>query len=445
MNMQEFLPEEIIRKKRDGQTLTAAEINYFISGHHQGIIPDYQMSAFLMSVYFQGMGSQETVQLTNVMKNSGQSLTFDDPLVIDKHSTGGVGDKTSMVVAPLAASVGVKVAMMAGKGLGHTGGTIDKLQSIPHFDSNIKFENIKTHLHKHGLFIIGQSNTLAPSDKKIYALRDVTATVESIPLIASSIMSKKLACGASGLVMDFKIGSGSFLKTMKNAKALKKQMVLIGKNQGMNFMSIISNMNHPLGRAVGNSLEIAECIETLKGNGPKDLEELCLHLAGGMIYLAKIASSHKKGISMAKAALANGQALKKFEEFIKAQKGDPSVITHPDKLKLAKLKATILATKKGNISSIDALSVGHALVHLGGGRKEMNDSIDLGVGFLFHKSVGDKIKENEPIVSIYYNEGQENIVKDLQENFNSFIKISSKPVKKPTLIFDTETTWCAND
>ncbi|MDH5580762.1 MAG: thymidine phosphorylase, partial [Bdellovibrionales bacterium] len=292
MSHKTYLAEEIIHKKRDGESLTQGEIEYFIAQHTKNNIPDYQMSALLMSIYFQGMNSSETFHLTQAMLNSGRRLDFDNNVVIDKHSTGGVGDKTSFIAGPLASACGVKVPMIAGRGLGHTGGTIDKVEAIPGYKTNILLNDLPALLEENNSFLIGQTEEIAPSDKKIYALRDVTATVESIPLIASSIMSKKIAGGAKGLVMDIKTGSGSFLKTKTRALKLAKSMKSISKKFDHHFMAVISDMDRPLGKAIGNANEIIESIETLKGNGPKDLTELSLCLAGAMIYLSGLSKTH---------------------------------------------------------------------------------------------------------------------------------------------------------
>lgn len=436
-----FSPEKIIHKKRDGAPLSSEEVQGFIYYHTKGLIPDYQMSALLMAIFFQGLNKGETSDLTDAMYKSGRSLPLFGPSAIDKHSTGGVGDKASFIVAPLAAACGVKVPMIAGRGLGHTGGTVDKIESIEGFKTSFPLDELEEFIKSSGLFLVGQNEEIAPSDKKIYALRDVTATVESIPLISASIMSKKIAGGASGFVMDLKIGKGSFLKTLSNARKLAKSMSETAKRYERSMMTLISDMNHPLGLAVGNSLEIIESIETLKGKGPTDLTRLSLELTGGMIYLAGLAKSHKKGIQLAKKALENGDGLRKFKELIVSQGGLGEIIDKPSLLPLAKNQSVLTSPKTGWIKSINALTIGQLTTRLGGGRKKKEDIIDMGVGFLFQKTVGQKIKKDEPLVTIFYNDNQKEILEEIKTLLFKSISFSSKAFKKGPLILESKINW----
>jgi pyrimidine-nucleoside phosphorylase len=436
-----FSPEKIIHKKRDGACLSSAEIQGFIYYHTKELIPDYQMSALLMAIFFQGLNKAETSDLTDAMYKSGRSLPLFGPNAIDKHSTGGVGDKASFIVAPLAAACGVKVPMIAGRGLGHTGGTVDKIESIEGFKTSFPLDELEEFIKSSGLFLVGQNEEIAPSDKKLYALRDVTATVASIPLISASIMSKKIAGGASGFVMDLKIGKGSFLKTLSNARKLAKSMSDTAKRYERSMMTLISDMNHPLGLAVGNSLEIIESIETLKGKGPADLTRLSLELTGGMIHLAGLAKSHKKGIQLAKKALENGDGLKKFKELIVSQGGREEIIDKPSLLPLAKNQSILTSPKSGWIKSINALTIGQLTTRLGGGRKKKEDIIDMGVGFLFEKTVGQKIKKGEPLVTIFYNNNQKEILEEIKTLLSKSINFSSKAFKKGPLILESKINW----
>ena len=441
MSHKTYLAEEIIHKKRDGESLTQGEIEYFIAQHTKNNIPDYQMSALLMSIYFQGMNSSETFHLTQAMLNSGRRLDFDNNVVIDKHSTGGVGDKTSFIAGPLASACGVKVPMIAGRGLGHTGGTIDKVEAIPGYKTNILLNDLPALLEENNSFLIGQTEEIAPSDKKIYALRDVTATVESIPLIASSIMSKKIAGGAKGLVMDIKTGSGSFLKTKTRALKLAKSMKSISKKFDHHFMAVISDMDRPLGKAIGNANEIIESIETLKGSGPKDLTELSLCLAGAMIYLSGLSKTHQKGITMAKKALKDGRGLEQFKKLIQAQGGDIKYIEDPSQFRMASTKTFLFSSKQGYISKMKAIEFGRAVVHLGGGRTQKDDKVDLSVGINLFKQLGEKVKKNEPLLEICHHEEQQDIVSYTLDILRKAIHISDKKQKIPPLIQAKEVHW----
>ncbi|WP_127714809.1 thymidine phosphorylase [Halobacteriovorax sp. HLS] len=435
-----FTPYEIISKKRDGHKLSDEEIKWFISGVTDKSIPDYQTSALLMAIYLQGFDKSETASLTDAMLYSGKTLKFEGTNVIDKHSTGGVGDKASFILAPIAHACGVKVPMMAGRGLGHTGGTVDKIEAVKGFQTTLSLEDFKKAVEKDGIALIGQTGEIAPADKKIYALRDVTATVESIPLITASIMSKKLAEGANGIVMDIKTGSGAFMKTRARAKALGKSLRDTATRFDKKMMTIITDMNQPLGDAVGNSLEIIESIETLKNNGPKDITEVSVQLAGGMVYLAGLAKSHKAGIKKAKEVLKNGKALESFRNLIKNQGGDELIVDDYTRLPIAKHQKEVLSLKSGYITSIACQEIGEHIVSLGGGRKKTSDLIDFGVGLIIHKRIGEKVKAGEKLITLYYNEGQESTVTSIEEEILSKnIKIkATKPTTLKPLIYDID-------
>lgn len=435
---------EIIAKKRDGLELSQEEIKWFINGLIAGEVAEYQMSALLMAIYLNGFSTKETASLTDVMLYSGKTLNFNVDHVVDKHSTGGIGDKTSFILAPLAAACGVKVPMIAGRGLGHTGGTVDKIESVPGFKTSLTLKDFQETLEKDGLVLMGQTGEIAPADKIIYGLRDVTATIESIPLITASIMSKKLAEGAQGIVMDIKVGNGAFMKNKAQAKKLAKSIRNTGLRFGRNMMTVISDMNQPLGNAVGNSLEIIESIETLKGNGPKDLTDLSLHLAGGMIHIAGLAKTHSAGIRQAKAALKSGEALGVFREMIGRQGGDPRVCDDYSLLPSAAHYHVVTATRTGYIKKMNATDIGLEVVSLGGGRHKSTDKIDFGVGLSFHKKVGDKVKEGDPIVTIHHNEEQKAEVSRIADELihRDIIFSPKKPAKLPSLIYETEISWC---
>jgi len=434
---------EIIAKKRDGLELSEEEIKWFIQGLLAGKVADYQMSALLMAIYLNGFSSKETASLTDVMLYSGKTLNFNAQHVVDKHSTGGIGDKTSFILAPLAAACGVRVPMIAGRGLGHTGGTVDKVEAIPGFKTSLSLEEFQRTLEKEGLVLIGQTGEIAPADKIIYGLRDVTATIESIPLITASIMSKKLAEGAQGIVMDIKVGNGAFMRNKAQARKLATSIRNTGLRFNRNMMTVISDMNQPLGNAVGNSLEIIESIETLKGKGPKDLTDLSLHLAGGMVHLSGLAKTHSAGIRKAREALKSGKALKVFKEMIKRQGGDEKVIDDYGILPLANNHHVVAASRNGYIKKMEATQIGLHVVQLGGGRQKASDKIDFGVGLTFHKKIGDRVKEGEPILTIHHNENQKELVlkmaDDLLKRDISFSQ--TKPQKLPSLIYETQTSW----
>ncbi len=439
MSQGEHSAYQIISKKRDGKILTATEIKWFIDGLVRGDVADYQMAAMLMAIYLNGFDNDETAALTDAMLYSGEVLRH-GPTAIDKHSTGGVGDKASFILAPLAAACGVDVPMMAGRGLGHTGGTIDKVEAIKGFKTGLNLKEFSRLLEEVGLVLIGQTGEIAPADKKIYALRDVTATVESIPLITASIMSKKLAEGAAGIVMDIKTGNGAFMSTLPKARALAKSLAMTGLRFNRSMMTVISDMNQPLGNAVGNSLEIIESIETLKNRGPKDLTRLSVELAGGMIHLAGLAKTVSAGNARALKALKDGSALEKFRLMIKAQGGDEKVVDDYTRLPLAAHKTEIVAAKSGYVAAMDCKAIGMHCVLLGGGRRKTSDPIDFGVGFVFHKKIGDKIKVNESIATIYHNENQSEQVAAIQSAFNNKdLKISPTKPKVPELIREVRT------
>lgn len=423
---------DIIEKKRDGQELTTAEINFFIEGYTKGEIPDYQASALAMAIYFQDMNDRERADLTRAMVESGDTIDLSaiDGIKVDKHSTGGVGDTTTLVLAPLVASLGVPVAKMSGRGLGHTGGTIDKLESIAGFHVELTREQFIDLVNRDKVAVIGQSGNLTPADKKLYALRDVTGTVNSIPLIASSIMSKKIAAGADAIVLDVKTGDGAFMKTQEDAEELAHAMVRIGNHVGRKTIAIISDMSQPLGFAIGNALEVKEAIETLQGKGPKDLTELVLTLCSQMVILAGKAKTSEEAKEMLLDAIHSGKALAKFKEFLANQGGDASIVDDLTKLPQAKYKIELPAKQSGYISRMVADEIGVASMILGAGRATKEDVIDLAVGLVLHKKVGDKVEEGESILTIYSN--REN-VEDVKQKLYDNIFIADTAIA-PTLI-----------
>lgn len=410
---------DIIEKKRDGKELTTAEINFFIEGYTKGDIPDYQASALAMAIYFQDMNDRERADLTRAMVESSDTIDLSaiDGVKVDKHSTGGVGDTTTLVLAPLVASLGVPVAKMSGRGLGHTGGTIDKLESIAGFHVELTREQFIDLVNRDKVAVIGQSGNLTPADKKLYALRDVTGTVNSIPLIASSIMSKKIAAGADAIVLDVKTGDGAFMKTQEDAEELAHAMVRIGNHVGRKTIAIISDMSQPLGFAIGNALEVKEAIETLQGKGPKDLTELVLTLGSQMVILAGKAKTSEEAKEMLLDAIHSGKALAKFKEFLANQGGDASIVDDLTKLPQAKYKIELPAKQSGYISRMVADEIGVASMILGAGRATKEDVIDLAVGLVLHKKVGDKVEEGESILTIYSNrENVEDVKQKLYDN-----------------------------
>jgi pyrimidine-nucleoside phosphorylase len=397
---------DVIQHKRDGLELAPAEIAFFVSGYTRGEIPDYQASAFAMAVFFRGMTPPETVALTESMMRTGEVLDLSGlpgPKA-DKHSTGGVGDKTSLVLAPLAAACGAYVPMISGRGLGHTGGTLDKLESIPGFNVRLSLGEFMEVLRKARLCLIGQTPEIAPADRKLYALRDVTATVESLPLIAASIMSKKMAEGIDALILDVKTGDGAFMKRFEDSKALAEAMVAIGRGMGKKIAALITDMDQPLGKTAGNSLEVIESIETLKGRGPKDLESLSLELAARMLFLGGVAPSLEIARVKVRDALASGAGLRKFQEIIELQGGDPRVCDDPALLPRARETVDLKAASDGRVASIACRSCGHAAMLLGAGRETVDSAIDPAVGIVFHKKVGDLVIEGEPLLTLHVND-----------------------------------------
>jgi pyrimidine-nucleoside phosphorylase len=397
---------DIIQKKRDGGELGRDEVAFFIDGYTRGSIPDYQASAFAMAVFFKGMTSAETVALTESMMRTGEVLDLSDlpgPRV-DKHSTGGVGDKTSLILAPLAAAAGAYVPMISGRGLGHTGGTLDKLESIPGFRVGLSLKEFREMLRKCGLGLIGQTPEIAPADRKLYALRDVTATVESLPLIASSIMSKKMAEGIDALILDVKTGDGAFMKAFEDSKALAEAMVRIGRGMGKKVSALITDMGQPLGRTVGNALEVKESVETLQGHGPKDLESLSLELAAWMLHLGGIAPGLDAARTRVRDALASGAGLRKFQEVIGLQGGDPRVCDDPSRLPQARETVELRSEAEGRVAGIACRAVGHAAMLLGAGRETVDSRIDPAVGVVLHKKVGDPVREGESLMTLHVNE-----------------------------------------
>lgn len=410
---------DIIEKKRDGHELTTAEINFFVEGYTKGDIPDYQASALAMAIFFQDMTDRERADLTRAMVESGDTIDLSaiDDVKVDKHSTGGVGDTTTLVLAPLVASLGIPVAKMSGRGLGHTGGTIDKLESIAGFHVELTREQFIDLVNRDKVAVIGQSGNLTPADKKLYALRDVTGTVNSIPLIASSIMSKKIAAGADAIVLDVKTGDGAFMKTEEDAKELAHAMVRIGNHVGRKTIAIISDMSQPLGFAIGNALEVKEAIETLQGKGPKDLTELVLTLGSQMVILAGKAKTTEEAKAMLKEAISSGKALAKFKDFLTNQGGDASIVDDLSKLPQAKYKIDLPAKQSGYVSRMVADEIGIASMILGAGRATKEDVIDLAVGLVLHKKVGDKVAEGESLLTIYSNrEDVEEVKQKLYDN-----------------------------
>lgn len=404
---------DVIINKRNGLELTKEEIDFFINGFTNGEIDNYQASALTMAIYFRGMSDIEATHLTNAMLHSGDILDLSaiNGVKVDKHSTGGVGDKTTLVVGPLVASLGGKVAKMSGRGLGHTGGTLDKLEAIPGYNISLSEEEFINQVNECGIAVVGQTGVLAPADKKLYALRDVTGTVESIPLIASSIMSKKLASGADAICLDVKVGAGAFMKTLDDASKLATLMVQIGKNCGKDMTAILTNMEEPLGRAVGNSVEVIEAINTLNGNGPADFHALCIEVASHLVLAAKICDTKEEAVRLLEEQIKNKEALHTLAKLVKAQGGDESYIYEPTKFTDSKYHIEVLSNKAGYVSHIDALAIGNAAMMLGAGREKIGDVIDHSVGIILNKKVNDKISEGESLATLYANkENVDNVI-----------------------------------
>ncbi|RAL20497.1 thymidine phosphorylase [Lujinxingia litoralis] len=427
---------ELIRKKRQGGELTKEELQRLVDAYTRGEVPDYQMSAFLMAVYFQSMTSAELSAWTGAMLHSGEVLDLStvDGAKVDKHSTGGVGDKVSLILAPLAAAAGLKVPMISGRGLGHTGGTLDKLESIPGFDVNQSVERFLELVDTLGLGLIGQTGEIAPADKKLYALRDVTATVECIPLIASSIMSKKLAEGIDALVLDVKVGSGAFMKSMDRARELAQTMIGIGKAMDRPVRALITDMDQPLGLTIGNSLEVIESIETLRGEGPQDLTDLTVELVLEMLDVAGKVTDREASRNHLVELLHDGTALSVFEKIIEAQGGDASICADPSRLPLAKNTTVLEAWESGHISRIQAESVGIAAMELGAGRRRKEDDIDPGVGLVMEAKRGARVEKGQPLVTIYYNDDKE--LEKVRQMLREAIVIGEAPEDVPPLILE---------
>ncbi len=422
---------DLIIKKRDKLVLTKDELEFLVQGYTQGTIPDYQMAAFAMAVTLNGMTHQETTDLTMAMAHSGEILDLSQaaPIVVDKHSTGGVGDKTTLTVAPLVAACGLPVGKMSGRGLGFSGGTIDKLESIPGIKLDLTTEEFIRQLKEIGIVLTGQSADLAPADGKLYALRDVTGTVESIPLIASSIMSKKIAAGAHAIVLDVKVGKGAFMPTLEKARELAEEMVAIGELSGRRVIAVLSPMDQPLGNAVGNALELREAIEMLHGVGPEDYRYHCLHLAAYMLILGQKAPDIETGLAMAERAMQDGSGLRKFRELVIAQHGDVSTIDNLDKLPKAKFIEPVLAEKSGWVNSVNAREVGETSVQLGAGREKKGDPIDPAVGIMVYAKIGDQVQAGQTVFEIHAN----NAGKLLQakERLKNAIEITQDRVERP--------------
>lgn len=437
-------PAFVIEKKRNGEELSDAEIRGFIQGITSGDIPDYQATALLMAIFFQGMSLDETVSLTRAMLESGDrfDLSSIPGVKIDKHSTGGVGDKVSLILAPLAVACGLKVPMMAGRGLGHSGGTIDKLEAIPGFNTALNPEEFKRILRDVGTAIIGQTNKIAPADKKLYALRDVTATVPCIPLIVASILSKKLAEGTEGLILDVKVGNGAFMQNLGQARKLAKTLVQVAKKSGLNCRAALTQMDQPLGCAVGNTLEVIESIAILRNEKPfdsacVDLKEITLHLCAQMLEMGRIVKKHQDGRKLALAKLQDGSAWEIFRQMVKAQGGDVSTIDDPSKLPLSKRVVEWKSHKKGYIKSIDTKAIGELLIEMGGGRKVTGQKIDFSTGFVFKKKVGSPVSAKDTLVVVYLPENiDEARAKELEKMFFQAIVVSAGRHSAPKLVLD---------
>lgn len=432
MNMNMY---SLIEKKRDGGKLSKAEIEYIIEGYTNDEIPDYQVSALLMAIYFQGMDEEELSHLTMAMVHSGETIDLKsiEGVKVDKHSTGGVGDTTTLILAPLVASTGVPLAKMSGRGLGHTGGTLDKLESVPGFHVELTTKEFIQLVNKNKIAVIGQTGNITPADKKLYSLRDVTATVNAIPLIASSIMSKKIAAGADAIVLDVKTGAGAFMQKLEDARALAKAMVQIGNKLERNTMAVISDMSQPLGYAIGNALEIKEAIDTLRGKGPRDLTELCLVLGSQMVVLGGKAATIEEARETLEDNLINGKALSVFRTFLESQGGDPSVVDRPELLPEAAFKFDLPAQNSGYIAELTANEIGRAAMMLGAGRETKDSVIDLAVGITLHKKIGEAVSKGESILTIHANRKN---VKDVEQLLYRSIKISENKVSPPPLIYE---------
>jgi len=425
---------DVIAAKRDGRELSTEEIYDFIKGYVNGEIPDYQASALLMAIFFRGMSEREILDLTMSMAKSGDMVDLSgiEGIKVDKHSTGGVGDKTTLIVAPIAAACGVKVAKMSGRGLGHTGGTVDKLESIPGFRTDLNRDEFFDVVRKFGISVIGQSGNLTPADKKLYALRDVTATVESIPLIASSIMSKKIAAGSDCILLDVKTGSGAFMKTVDDSIALAEEMVRLGENAGRRTCALITDMDVPLGKNIGNNLEVIEAVKTLKGEGPEDLTHEILYLAANMLELAD-KGSEEECLAMARRAIDDGSALKKLTEMVGAQGGDTGVILDTDKFEKAKFSYAVKAPESGYIAAMDTEGCGIASVMLGAGRETLNSPIDMSAGIIIEAKTGDNVKAGDTLAVLFADD--EGLFANAEKKYLSSIRFAAEPVKRNPLLY----------
>lgn len=426
---------DLIEKKQAGYTLTEEEIQFIVQGFTNDQIPDYQMSAWMMAVYFQGMTAEESAQLTLAVAESGDQIDLSaiEGIKVDKHSTGGVGDTTTIILAPIVAAVGVPVAKMSGRGLGHTGGTIDKLEAIEGFHVEMDTQGFMNLVNKNKLAVVGQSGNLTPADKKMYALRDVTATVQSIPLIAASIMSKKIAAGSDAIVLDVKVGDGAFMKTVQEARDLAHRMVDIGAQVGRETYAVISDMNQPLGKAIGNALEIREAIDTLKGQGPEDLLELCLVLGSQMLLAAKRVTTMEEGRALLQSVIDNGQALQVFKTFIAAQGGNPDIVDHPEQLPQAAHVIAVESPQTGYVQDWQALEVGKIAGHLGAGRMTKEDTIDLSVGIVLNKKVGDPVEQGEALA--YIHAARPDVDQEIQDLLSA-VTISNQAMTPASLIHE---------
>ncbi|MCL2337856.1 MAG: pyrimidine-nucleoside phosphorylase [Firmicutes bacterium] len=428
---------DLILKKRNGGVLSASEIDFFISGYTKDEIPDYQAAALLMAIYFQGMNSRETADLTMAIVNSGSQIDLSaiPGIKVDKHSTGGVGDKTTLILGPLVAAAGVPVAKMSGRGLGYTGGTIDKLESIPGFNTALAPDDFIRQVKEISFALMAQTGALAPADKKLYALRDVTATVDSIPLIASSVTAKKIASGANAILLDVKCGSGAFMKTSPEALTLAKAMVDIGRQVGREMLAVVTDMSRPLGHFIGNALEVREALATLREEGPEDLKELCLTLGAHMLVLGKVASSYTAARSRLETILQNGEALRKFKDLVQAQGGDPAVVDNPDRLPEAGIKQEVLSSRSGYVFAIDAMQMGRGAMLLGAGRMTKDQGIDHAAGLELKKKPGELVQAGEPLAILHTNRAE--TLADATAAITGAFTISDTPPEPVPLILET--------
>jgi pyrimidine-nucleoside phosphorylase len=426
---------DVIIKKRENTELTTEEIQFFVDGFTRGEIPDYQVSAWAMAVLLNGMTRRETADLTLAMAHSGEILDLSGvvDIAVDKHSSGGVGDKTTFVVLPVVAACGLPVGKMSGRGLGFSGGTLDKIESIPGFRVDLTTDEFMQQLKDIGIVLTGQSFDLAPADGKLYALRDVTGTVQSIPLIASSIMSKKIAAGAQAIVLDVKVGLGAFMETLDEARLLSRRMVDIGKLAGREVVTLLSDMNQPLGEAVGNSLEVVEAIETLHGGGPADFRDHCLHVSANMLKLGRRAPDLKSAQRMAESALASGAAFEKFRILVSAQGGDVSFVDSPQKFPVARFIKVIKADRSGYLTQVHARIIGEAAVTLGAGRAKKGDPVDHAVGFIVHRKVGDLVEQNQPLITIHAND--DSVLAEVKKSVQTAFQWSDQPVSPLPLFY----------